>query len=337
MHEQSETYQDDNGQYYLGYGRGTAVPGQRLPNTPSFPTPEAAEPYAVQRSRNTSPAQEAPLAVQRAWERAAAGGTSPFQPPQTGGMNVLPVQQPGPRNWGANFPTPTPSTDLPNLPKMWLDWRLQQVPTVESLAQGDIPFMPGGIVKNVASPVFQNLVKAAPRFAGALEKVPQILEYTDKPAEAFRRGVAGVTTAIPPQNLNSVAADVAAGKVYKGPVQLTPEDIGRLVDYSRQAPGSSLQSIRPSADPLATTFHEAIHGLWAPKQPMTQAPNLTPARSHELMVRILSRTDIPMSQKIAILGQYNHGTAGAHGVVESLAQYMAAKARGGMGVGVQGK
>lgn len=51
MHEQSETVMLPDGTWHNIYGANTKTPGQRLPNTPTYPTLEQAEEAARARSR----------------------------------------------------------------------------------------------------------------------------------------------------------------------------------------------------------------------------------------------------------------------------------------------
>lgn len=341
-HEQSETYQDDNGQYYLGYGRGTAVPGQRLPNTPSFPSPEAAEPYAVARSRQTSSAQEQPLAIQRAWERAAAGGTSPMA--QTGGMNVAPML-PTFGGQTSNVPAITSGRTSRNMGNA-LQAGYQELSKLDQTRRTPGGFTFNGVtmrpedqiqqavVVNPEDRVFQGLSRVDPRFAGSLQKMKPITEYLgEKVPTDFKKGVYGVTTGIPPQRLEDVAQGVASGYVHRGPVAITNPEMQRLVDYTRQAPGSTLQAIRPGPSEIPSAFHEGYHALYAAKNPMRQVPQLDLQRAQELMTRVLQRTEgMTVPEKIKVIERYYQDPA--HGLIEALGRYRMGKARvGGMNVG----
>ena len=91
-HEQSETIQDENGNWVNVFGRGTGNAGSRLPGMPTYATVGAADAAAAARSRGFH-GSEAPMDVQRYWERSYSPPVKEMPP-----MPGLSQYAPDPRN-----------------------------------------------------------------------------------------------------------------------------------------------------------------------------------------------------------------------------------------------
>lgn len=102
MHEQSETVQDENGNWVNVFGRGTGNAGSPLPGMPRYSTSSEAGLSAAKRSRSFH-GSEAPLDVQRYWERSYTPPVKEKQMPglsqyQFAGMSPNPRDAQNPRN-----------------------------------------------------------------------------------------------------------------------------------------------------------------------------------------------------------------------------------------------
>ncbi len=267
MHEQSETYQGDDGQYYVGYGRGTGVPGERLPGSPNFPSPEAAEPWAVQRSKSTPRDAEKPLNIQRAWERAAGGGTSPMQvkPQSQDQVGATPL------SWNSQDAVEKALQDAKSstykalVPpaKAYLNWRAQQIPTVESVSQGNLPVGAGAmgqIGRGWTGPVGQQLEKLLgsermARLANATGKV-DLTDFSHPGFSPFQNRAYGVT--LPEEYLRTGNPNVL--NMIKGPQDNTIA-IGPLAQKYNVVQQTGLHEAVDHAIPLAEgTGHMMVPG-----------------------------------------------------------------------------